>query len=102
LLLQIFPDVNKGRCTWATIQIFIGAPYGEIGVAGIQCDRYRPSRMAKVPNDKRTMAVGQFSDGGHVVEITALEGDMRERHQRGGIVNCGSQRIHVGGDITIR
>ena len=102
LLLQILADVNKGRRTRATVQIFIGAADRKIGVAGVQRHRHGPGGMAQIPDDQRTLPVGQFGHGRHVVEKAALEGDVRKCQQGGVVIDGGCHGFRVWGDIVVR
>jgi hypothetical protein len=45
--------------------------------------------------------VGQFGDGGHIIQVARLEGDVRKRDQHRGLVYGCFQGVQVRGDVAI-
>ncbi len=76
VVLQLLVDVDERGRARSAVEIFVGAPDGEIYVALVEFNRDRASCMTQVPQHERTFAMGEFGNARHIVQITAFECDM--------------------------
>ena len=100
-VLNVFIDVEEGGRARPSVEVFIRAADGKVGVAGIEGDGQCADGVTQIPEYERSFAVREFGDASHVIDVAALEGDVGECDECRVIVNVGLQLSQVGGDVVI-
>ena len=99
--MNSFIDVNETGCAGTAVEVFVGAADGEVCIAVIEVDGDGTDGMAEVPEDECAFAVGEFGDALHIVNVAALEEDMRERDDGCVFVDGGFKLGNVRGDVVV-
>jgi len=75
-------DIDEGRSARPTIEIFVAAADGEIGIGGGQTDRQCAGGMRQIPDGERACGVRGSGEPGHVVAGAGAVVDFGEEQHR--------------------
>ena len=81
-------DIDKGGCARATVEVFIRAAHGKIGVAACQIDLRGAGGMGQIPHGDHPHIMGAAGQGAHVM------------HAPSAVIDLGQQgNGHLGGEV---
>jgi len=99
-LLQVAAYVEEGGGAGTTVEVLVGATDRQVDTPGIQLDRHGADGVAEIPKNEGASLMSMGGDGLGIVEVAALEDDMREGDE-GGVLVEGVEEVLVANSDAI-